>query len=131
MEVEDENRDMHVDYQLHNKFWTLIQFLQDPATALKPEDSWNKMIDCLTAVLGVFSSNSKEVAGIRDLKTESTMTSLFSLKLKGTISRNSSHHRNSSNWRSVTRISESTFWYKSSSSSRPLKEAQLRGMNTT
>lgn len=93
MDVEDK-KDSLVDHQFHNKFWSFMQFLNDPQTVLKTDESWNKMLDCLAAVLAVFASNSKDVSGTRDLKSESMSPFFRRLTLKKIIFRNSSLPRN-------------------------------------
>jgi len=59
----------HIDYQFHNKLWTLIQFLQDPAP-LRSEDNWNKMADCMSAVTLAFNCNSKSSSAGSDFPGE-------------------------------------------------------------
>lgn len=55
-----------IDYTFHNKFWSLIQYLQDPGKVFKHDEDWVKSMGYLGTVLQAL--NSVDVTGTSDPK---------------------------------------------------------------
>ena len=49
-----------IDYTFHNKFWSLMQYLQDPIKCINNDEDWSKAMGYLQIILQTFSSMERQ-----------------------------------------------------------------------
>lgn len=58
-----------IDYTFHNKFWSLMQYLQDPIKCIKNDEDWSKAMGYLQITLQTFSSMERQQSKNTPLST--------------------------------------------------------------